>query len=170
MEKLAQVLGIEKAVEVAGQHARVVDELLERFPDAAVLLDDAREEILAFTAFPPEHWRQATSERTNPSQDAPSSLVATSTPRTSRWPSALTPTALERTPHPKVRRSRARRPHPRTRRGRQDTPGAALGHIAVRRRLTARMTRADHLFNDSTPPAWTTPPKPSTAASPPPTS
>jgi putative transposase len=23
-----------------------------------VLLDDAREEILAFTAFPPEHWRQ----------------------------------------------------------------------------------------------------------------
>jgi putative transposase len=46
------------AEHVRAQHARVVDELIERFPDAAELLDDAREEILAFTAFPPEHWRQ----------------------------------------------------------------------------------------------------------------
>jgi putative transposase len=46
------------AEHVRAQHARVAGELLERFPDAAVLLDDAREEILAFTAFPPEHWRQ----------------------------------------------------------------------------------------------------------------
>jgi len=46
------------AEHVRAQHARVVDELLDRFPDAAVLLDDAREEVLAFTAFPPEHWRQ----------------------------------------------------------------------------------------------------------------
>jgi transposase-like protein len=46
------------AEHVRAWHARVVDELLDRFADAAVLLDDAREEILAFTAFPPERWRQ----------------------------------------------------------------------------------------------------------------
>jgi putative transposase len=46
------------AEHVRAQHASVVDELLERFPEAAVLLDEAREEILAFTAFPVEHWRQ----------------------------------------------------------------------------------------------------------------
>jgi putative transposase len=40
------------------QHARVVDQLQERFPQAAELLADAAGELLAFTAFPKEHWRQ----------------------------------------------------------------------------------------------------------------
>ena len=43
----------------------------------------------------------------------------------------------------------------------------ALGHIAVRRRLTVHMARAGHLFKRLELPGWTTPPKPSTAASPP---
>ncbi len=30
----------------------------ERFPKAGALLGDAREELLAFTFFPKEHWRQ----------------------------------------------------------------------------------------------------------------
>ena len=40
------------------QHASVVAELQARFPKAAELLEESREELLAFTAFAPEHWRQ----------------------------------------------------------------------------------------------------------------
>lgn len=40
------------------QHARVVEQLGERFPQAAEPLEDAREDILAFAAFPRGHWRQ----------------------------------------------------------------------------------------------------------------
>src|SRR6266511_946398 len=40
------------------QHATVVEELRARFPRAAELLEEAREDLLAFTAFAPLHWRQ----------------------------------------------------------------------------------------------------------------
>src|SRR5262249_13020202 len=40
------------------QHARVVDQLEGRFAEAATLLDEAGPELLAFTGFPKEHWRQ----------------------------------------------------------------------------------------------------------------
>lgn len=40
------------------QHAMVVEQLEERFPEAAVMLDEARDEILAFASFPKGHWRQ----------------------------------------------------------------------------------------------------------------
>lgn len=40
------------------QHAMVVNHLEDRFPDAAQMLDEAREEILAFATFPKEHWKQ----------------------------------------------------------------------------------------------------------------
>lgn len=43
---------------VRAQHRRIVEQLLPRFPQAATLLADATEELLAFTAFPKEHWRQ----------------------------------------------------------------------------------------------------------------
>jgi transposase-like protein len=43
---------------VHDQHARIVDQLTARFPGAAALLDEARPDLLAFTAFPKEHWRQ----------------------------------------------------------------------------------------------------------------
>ena len=43
---------------VREQHARSVEHLKARFPEAAKLLADAKEELLAFTAFPKEHWRQ----------------------------------------------------------------------------------------------------------------
>ena len=43
---------------VRAQHAQVVAALEARFPAAAAHLDDAREDILAFTAFPREVWRQ----------------------------------------------------------------------------------------------------------------
>lgn len=46
------------ADEVWAQHRRVVEQLEDRFADAAALLVDAAEDILAFTAFPSEHWRQ----------------------------------------------------------------------------------------------------------------
>ncbi|HZK51827.1 MAG TPA: IS256 family transposase, partial [Actinomycetota bacterium] len=44
--------------EVLAQHARVVAHLAGDFESAAALLDDAREDILAFSAFPQAHWKQ----------------------------------------------------------------------------------------------------------------
>jgi transposase-like protein len=46
------------AESVWAQHARVVEQLAERFPAAAELLADAAPDVLAFTAFPKEHWKQ----------------------------------------------------------------------------------------------------------------
>jgi putative transposase len=43
---------------VHDQHGRIVAQLQARFPEAAALLDEAGPEILAFTGFPKEHWRQ----------------------------------------------------------------------------------------------------------------
>ena len=43
---------------VWAQHARVVDQLTGRFDDAAVMLLDAADDLLAFSTFPPEHWSQ----------------------------------------------------------------------------------------------------------------
>ena len=37
------------------QHARVVDQLTGRFDDAATMLADAADDLLAFSTFPPEH-------------------------------------------------------------------------------------------------------------------
>jgi transposase-like protein len=44
--------------QVRDQHLRVVEQLEQRFSQAAQMLDEAAEEILAFTAFPKAHWRQ----------------------------------------------------------------------------------------------------------------
>ncbi len=46
------------AASVWDQHARVVDQLSERFPAAAELLAEHADDVLAFTAFPKEHWKQ----------------------------------------------------------------------------------------------------------------
>ena len=40
------------------QHARVTEQLAERFAEAAALLEVAEPDILAFTSFPEAHWRQ----------------------------------------------------------------------------------------------------------------
>jgi putative transposase len=46
------------AASVREQFGRVVDTIAARFPDAATHLDDARDDLLAFSAFPQEIWRQ----------------------------------------------------------------------------------------------------------------
>jgi putative transposase len=46
------------AATVHEQHRRIVDQLESRFPEAAALLDEAGPDLLAFTGFPKEHWRQ----------------------------------------------------------------------------------------------------------------
>jgi transposase-like protein len=46
------------AATVHEQHARIVAQLESRFPEAAALLDEAGPDLLAFTGFPKEHWRQ----------------------------------------------------------------------------------------------------------------
>jgi putative transposase len=43
---------------VWAQHTRVVEALEAKYPAAAQLLADAAEDVLAFTHFPKEHWRQ----------------------------------------------------------------------------------------------------------------
>src|SRR5881398_1399741 len=46
------------AAEVGAQFGRVVDTIAAKYPNAATHLDEAREDLLAFTAFPHEIWRQ----------------------------------------------------------------------------------------------------------------
>ena len=46
------------AASTLAQHTRIVEQLQDRFPAAAELLADAAGDLLAFTAFPKEHWRQ----------------------------------------------------------------------------------------------------------------
>ena len=46
------------AAAVHEQHRRIVDQLQPRFPEAAALLEEAAPDLLAFTSFPKEHWRQ----------------------------------------------------------------------------------------------------------------
>jgi hypothetical protein len=46
------------AASVRAQHAQAVTALEAKFPRAAAHLDEARDDILAFTAFPREVWRQ----------------------------------------------------------------------------------------------------------------
>jgi len=43
---------------VSEQHLRVIAQLEERFPEAAAMLSEAEPDLLAFTHFPKEHWRQ----------------------------------------------------------------------------------------------------------------
>jgi transposase-like protein len=44
--------------QVHAQFNRVVDQLEAQFPAVAEILTDAEGDLLAFSAFPPEHWRQ----------------------------------------------------------------------------------------------------------------
>ncbi len=46
------------AASVRAQHARIVEQLAAKFPDAAAMLEEAGPDILAFASFPKEHWRQ----------------------------------------------------------------------------------------------------------------
>jgi len=46
------------AKNVMGQHKLVVEQLSTRFPEAADMLSDATEDILAFASFPKAIWRQ----------------------------------------------------------------------------------------------------------------
>jgi len=46
------------AQDVWDQHARVIEQLTEPFPEAAQMLEEAGPDVLAFPAFPKEHWKQ----------------------------------------------------------------------------------------------------------------
>jgi transposase-like protein len=52
------------AAAVDAQFDRIVDTLAPQFPDVAVMLAGAREDLLSFSSFPIEHWRKIWS--TNP--------------------------------------------------------------------------------------------------------
>jgi transposase-like protein len=45
-------------VSTLAQHARVVEQLTERFPTVADMLVDVGPDLLAYASFPKEHWRQ----------------------------------------------------------------------------------------------------------------
>ena len=49
---------------VAAQFERITATLESQFPEVTAMLHDAREDLLAFAAFPLEHWRKVWS--TNP--------------------------------------------------------------------------------------------------------
>ena len=52
------------AAAVAAQFERITATLASQFPEVTAMLHDAREDLLAFSAFPLEHWRKVWS--TNP--------------------------------------------------------------------------------------------------------
>jgi transposase-like protein len=61
---LKTIFAQETAEEMNTQWKSVADALRERVPKLAELMDGAREDVLAYTAFPKEHWPQISS--TNP--------------------------------------------------------------------------------------------------------
>jgi putative transposase len=61
---LKTIFAQETAADARSQWNSVADALRERVPKLAELMDDAREDVLAYTAFPKEHWPQIAS--TNP--------------------------------------------------------------------------------------------------------
>ena len=54
----------ETAEEARNQWFETTERLRERFPKLGVLIDEAEHDVLAFTGFPKEHWKQIAS--TNP--------------------------------------------------------------------------------------------------------
>ena len=68
------------AEQVWAQHARVVEQLHPRFPDAAAMLVDAAGDILAFAAFPVEHWSAIRSNNPQERQNK-----RTPSPHRRRW-------------------------------------------------------------------------------------
>jgi transposase-like protein len=54
------------AEEVQAQLRRVIAQLEERFPDVALMLEEAAPYITAFSSFPVEHWRQIWSNNQQP--------------------------------------------------------------------------------------------------------
>jgi putative transposase len=46
------------AQSVQAQHGRIIEQLEPRFPQAAQMLAECTDELLSFTNFPKEHWRQ----------------------------------------------------------------------------------------------------------------
>ena len=61
---LKTIFAQESATEARAQWDNVAGALRERAPKLAALMDEAREDVLAYTAFPKEHWPQIAS--TNP--------------------------------------------------------------------------------------------------------
>ena len=61
---LKTIFAQETAADARAQWDSVAGALRERAPKLALLMDEAREDVLAYTAFPKEHWPQIAS--TNP--------------------------------------------------------------------------------------------------------
>jgi putative transposase len=64
MAMIKTIFAQETAAEAHAQWNTVADALRERAPRLAHLMDEAKEDVLAYTAFPKEHWPQIAS--TNP--------------------------------------------------------------------------------------------------------
>ncbi len=64
MAMIKTIFAQETAADAHAQWKTVADALRERAPRLAELMDEAREDVLAYTAFPKEHWPQIAS--TNP--------------------------------------------------------------------------------------------------------
>ena len=55
---LRSVFAQEKASEIEARWDDLASSLAERFPKAAELMGEAREDVLAFRHFPPQHWKK----------------------------------------------------------------------------------------------------------------
>jgi putative transposase len=78
--------------EVIDQVAKVAAMLQPKFPQVAMMLGDAREDLTAFAAFPPAHWAKVWStnplERVHKEIKRRTNVVGSSlmTPRCCGWP------------------------------------------------------------------------------------
>ena len=126
---------------VAATWDQVRDQLVDRFPKIAALMDDAKAEVLAFTAFPRAHWTKIWS--TNPLERL-NKEVKRRGPRRGHLPQrSLRDPTRRRRPRRHPRRMASRRPPLPLRRldGRCSTPSANCPHRRTQhRRLTPRIT------------------------------
>src|SRR4051812_10539953 len=125
------------AASVHPQFDRVLDALADKLPPAAEHLEAARADVLAFTAFPKEVWRQISELQPQraaqprdppahrrrrhlprPRRPEPTALSAYPIRKITRRPSHTTPADLTRCEPPRrVRRLRVLRPRPSAGRG-----------------------------------------------------
>jgi transposase-like protein len=94
---LRSVFVQQEATAVAAQWDQVITMLTEKFPAAAALMAQAKDDVLAFRSSPPEHWRKIWS--TNPLE------------RLNVAPRGALSGAANQTPHPRRRDLPQRRRH-----------------------------------------------------------
>jgi putative transposase len=90
----------ETAQDLRAQWKTIADALRERVPKLASLMDEARDDVLAYTGFPKEHWPQIASSRAGGLRGTASPIAARSNVSTAKSSGAQTSSAYFQTTAP----------------------------------------------------------------------